>query len=173
MPRRCAAALLGPLWEGAVGAADWGREKRVASLPPSALRADTSLAEGGEEKRIPTPVCGLPRNDTGGTSRTPSPTRGSTYRPVGRGPCAPPKNAYPAAGHMGPALQRKRIPAKTTRCPLRGAVPYGRGDVGIVPYRAAAGCPLQAQVAGHAGHGAAADADGHGAVPFIQDAAYL
>ena len=53
---RGAAALLGPLWEGAVGAADWGREKRVASLPPSALRADTSLAEGGEERRIPTPV---------------------------------------------------------------------------------------------------------------------
>mgnify|MGYP000632332566 CR=1 FL=1 len=25
--------------------------------------------------------------------------------PVGRGPRAPPKNAYPAAGHMGPALQ--------------------------------------------------------------------
>ena len=32
-----------PLCEGAVGAADWGREKRGASLPPSALRADTSL----------------------------------------------------------------------------------------------------------------------------------
>ena len=53
---RGAAALLGPLWEGAVGAADWGREKRVVSLPPSALRADTSLGEGGEERRIPTPV---------------------------------------------------------------------------------------------------------------------
>ena len=60
------------------------------------------------------------------------------------------------------------------RCaPLQDAVPYGRGDVGIVPYRTAPGCPLQAQVAGHAGHGAAADADGHGAVLFIQDAAYL
>ena len=54
--QRGGAALLGPLWEGAVGAADWGREKRVASLPPSALRADTSLSEGGEERRIPTPV---------------------------------------------------------------------------------------------------------------------
>ena len=54
--QRGAAALIGPLWEGAVGAADWGREKRVASLPPSALRADTSLAEGGEERRILTPV---------------------------------------------------------------------------------------------------------------------
>ena len=65
---------------------------------------------------------------------------------------------------------------------VEDAVPYEkcglprqcrRGDVGIVPYRSAAGCPLQAQVAGHAGHGAAADADGHGAVLFIQDAAYL
>ena len=27
--QRGAAALLGPLWEGAVGAADWGREKTV------------------------------------------------------------------------------------------------------------------------------------------------
>ena len=53
--------------------------------------------------------------------RTPSPTRGSTYRPVGRGPCAPPKNAYPAAGHMGPALQVHTPPKKTTRRPLRGA----------------------------------------------------
>ena len=105
----------------------------MASLPPSALRADTSLAEGGEEKRIPTPV---------------------------------------TAGHMGPALQ-VHTPQKTTRRPLRDAVPYGRGDVGIVLYRAAPGCPLQAQVAGHAGHGAAADADGHGAALFIQDAAYL
>ena len=58
-------ALLGPLWEGAVGAADWGKGKRVASLPPSALRADTSLAEGGEERRIPTPVTrSLARNDS-------------------------------------------------------------------------------------------------------------
>ena len=89
------------------------------------------------------------------------------------GPVCPAAGYAFSAGHMGPALQRKRIPAKTTRRPLRGAVPYGRGDVGIVPYRAAAGYPLQAQVAGHAGHGAAADADGHGAVLFIQDAAYL
>ena len=28
----------------------------MASLPPSALRAATSLAEGGKERRIPTPV---------------------------------------------------------------------------------------------------------------------
>ena len=74
--QRGGAALLGPLWEGAVGAADWGREKRVASLPPSALRADTSLSEGGEGRRIPTPVCGLARNDSasrclGGRSRSP------------------------------------------------------------------------------------------------------
>ena len=61
--QRGGAALLGPLWEGAVGAADWGREKRVASLPPSALRADTSLAEGGKGRRIPTPVFALARND--------------------------------------------------------------------------------------------------------------
>ena len=61
--QRGSAALVGPLWEGAVGAADWGREKRGASLPPSALRADTSLLEGGEGRRIPTPVFALARND--------------------------------------------------------------------------------------------------------------
>ena len=47
--------------------------------------------------------------------RTPSPTRGSTYRPVGRGSRAPPKNAYPAAGHMGPALQVHTPPKKKQR----------------------------------------------------------
>ena len=50
---------------------------------------------------------------------TPSPTRGSTYRPVGRGPRAPPKNAYPAAGHMGPALQ-VHTPQKNNAAPLAG-----------------------------------------------------
>ena len=59
----------------------------------------------------------------GGTSGTPSSTRGSTYRPVGRGPRAPPKNAYPAAGHMGPALQ-VHTSAKTTRRPLRDAARF-------------------------------------------------
>ena len=48
---------------------------------------------------------------------TPSPTRGSTYRPVGRGPRAPPKNAYPAAGHMGPALQVHTPPKKQRGAP--------------------------------------------------------
>ena len=56
--------------------------------------------------------------------RTPSPTRGSTYRPAGRGPRAPPKNAYPAAGHMGPALQVHTPPKKTTRRPARGAARF-------------------------------------------------
>ena len=37
--------------------------------------------------------------------RTPPPTRGSTYRPVGRGPCAPPPGTHFSAGHMVSALQ--------------------------------------------------------------------
>ena len=45
------------------------RNCRAISLPPSALRAATSLAEGGKGKRIPTPVCALARNDRG-TGRT-------------------------------------------------------------------------------------------------------
>ena len=51
-------------------------------------------------------------------------SRGSTYRPVGWGPCAPPPGTHFSAGHMGPALQRKRIPAKTTRRPARGAARF-------------------------------------------------
>ena len=74
-------------------------------------------------RRQPPPRGGLTarRCRADGTSGTPSPTRGSTYRPVGRGPRAPPPGTHFSAGHMGPALQRKRIPAKTTRRPLRGA----------------------------------------------------
>ena len=41
------------------------RNCRAISLPPSALRAATFLAEGGKGKRIPTPVCALARNDRG------------------------------------------------------------------------------------------------------------
>ena len=48
------------------------RNCRAISLPPSALRAATSLAEGGKGKRIPTPVRALARNDRG-TGRTKSP----------------------------------------------------------------------------------------------------
>ena len=59
-----------------------------------------------------------------GTAKTPSPTRGSTYRPVGRGPRAPPKNASPAAGHMGSALQVHTPPKKTTRRPGWGAARF-------------------------------------------------
>ena len=55
--------------------------------------------------------------------RTPSPTRGSTYRPVGRGPRAPPKNAYPAAGHMGPALQ-VHTTQKNNAAPRKGRRAY-------------------------------------------------
>ena len=54
---------------------------------------------------------------------------------VGRDPCVPPKNAYPAAGHTGPALQdgmlnrakRDIVPqGHLFRCaPLQDAVPYG------------------------------------------------
>ena len=47
------------------------RNCRAISLPLSALRAATSLAEGGKGKRIPTSVRALARNDRG-TGRTES-----------------------------------------------------------------------------------------------------
>ncbi len=49
--------------------------------------------------------------------RTPSPTRGSTYRPVGRGPRAPPPGTHFSAGHMGSALQVHTPPKKQRGAP--------------------------------------------------------
>ena len=77
--RRCRAVR--PPLGGAVGAADWGREKRGASLPPSALRADTSLSEGGEGRRIPTPVFALARNDRERADRVVRPYKGLSKIP--------------------------------------------------------------------------------------------
>ena len=62
------------------------RNCRVISLPPSALRAATSLAEGGKGKWIPTPVRALARNERG-TGRTGSsaPTeRNKSHAETGR-----------------------------------------------------------------------------------------
>ena len=48
-------------------------------------------------------------------------SRGSTYRPVGRGPCAPPPGTHFSAGHMGPALQVHTPPQKKNNAaPLAG-----------------------------------------------------
>ena len=119
--QRGSAALQGPLWEGAVGAADWGREKRVTSLPPSALRADTSLSEGGEERRIPTPVCGLARNDSAsrcGAMWASPPTELQEVRANG-------------ADRVVRPYKAEQEPCETGR---RGRRPL-RSDTGGVPYR--------------------------------------
>ena len=121
--QRGGAALLGPLWEGAVDAADWGREKRGASLPPSALRADTSLSEGGEGRRIPTPVFALARNDRERADRVVRPYKGLSKIPardvVPQGHlfrCAPLQDAVPYNSCAG---RRGRRPLRAGRCPLR------------------------------------------------------
>ena len=57
--------------------------------------------------------------------RTPSPTRGSTYRPVGRGPRAPPPGTHFSVGHMGPALQRCIPPKKQRGAPCGAPSPTG------------------------------------------------
>ena len=44
------------------------------------------------------------------------------YAPVGRDPCVPPKNAYPAAGHTGPALQDGML--NHAKRDVEDAVPY-------------------------------------------------
>ena len=103
------------------------------------------------------------------------PLRSVIAHTVGRGALTPPHkgNGFPRqCAHwlgMTRAGRRGRRPLRK----MRVAAAVSAGRCGRRPLRALPGCPLQAQVAGHAGHGAAADADGHGAVLFIQDAAYL
>ena len=129
------------------------RKYRVISLPPSALRAATSLSEGGFGVRIPTPVCGLARNDRERDvgSAVPYSAKRCHCEPVTvslvwqsasqRGSAALQgplwegavgaadwgrDSAYPAAGHMGPALQ-STAGMLTERHPLRNdrrACPY-------------------------------------------------
>ena len=95
-------------------------------LSPSRLRRQPPPRGGLTARRCRADGTSYPKGICSAAlhGRTPSPTRGSTYRPVGRGPCAPPPGTHFSAGHMGPALQRKRIPAKTTRRPLRGAARF-------------------------------------------------
>ena len=58
--------------------------------------------------------------------RTPSPTRGSTYRPVGRYPHRPAGiNAHSAAGHMGPALQGVCVRTDRVDEPARSQISEG------------------------------------------------
>ena len=80
---------------------------------------------------------------------------------VGRDPCVPPKNAYPAAGHTGPALQdgmlnrakRDVVPqGHLFRCaPLQDAVPYTRFN--IPSRRVGPACPAEKCVPGGGTHG--------------------
>ena len=51
--------FLGPLWEGAVGEADWGRENAYYVSPSvTAKGRDTSLAEGGFRSSAPAGAAG-------------------------------------------------------------------------------------------------------------------
>ena len=104
-----------------------GEKVRSLSLPPSALRAATSLAEGGKGRRIPTPVTrSLARNDrsgrtesapANGTSRTPSPTGGSPYLSVER--------------DVGGAVPYRRFAVPVRRTGRRGRCPHGDDWGGI------------------------------------------
>ena len=88
-------------------------------LSPSRLRRQPPPRGGLTARRCRADGTSYPKGICSAAlhGRTPSPTRGSTYRPVGRGPRAPPKNAYPAAGHMGPALQVHTPPNKQRGTP--------------------------------------------------------
>ena len=95
------------------------RNCRAISLPPSALRAATSLAEGGKGKRIPTPVRALARDDRG-TGRTES--SAPTMRD---GEDAVPYGVTGERGGQGrPPLQSGTRAAR--KRDVEDAVPYGR-----------------------------------------------
>ena len=104
-----AGQFLGPLWEGAVGEADWGREMRMPSLPPSKpsvltpqlrFAAQPSVSTGpphrGRQGRVAArwfvgaddsvrPVCYTLAN----TSASTSPHSGRVSRPRVMPSCAP------------------------------------------------------------------------------------
>ena len=91
----------------------------MISLPPSALRAATSLAEGGKGKRIPTPVRALARNDRGtGLTESSAPTMWDVEDAV----------PYGMTGERGgqgrPPLQSGTRAAR--KRDVEDAVPYGR-----------------------------------------------
>ena len=88
------------------------RNCRAISLPPSALRAATSLAEGGKGMRIPTPVCALARNDreTGRTGSSTPTEWNKSHAETGRRGRRPLRAALRVHVHKG-----MRIPAPVTR----------------------------------------------------------
>ena len=106
--------------------------------PPSEREVSARSADGGRDAtRFPLPQSAAPTapSQRGPNSaalprcwdvETPSPTGGSTYRPVGRGLCAPPPGTHFSAGHMGPALQNYSFASpKRSKAPPKGrfAVP--------------------------------------------------
>ena len=97
------------------------KQREALSFRASARREASALGvHTGVGIRLPARRC---RAD--GTSETPSPTRGSTYRPVGRGPRAPPPGTHFSAGHMGPALQVHTPPKKQRGAPQGAPSPTG------------------------------------------------
>ena len=88
------------------------RNCRAISLPPSALRAATSLAEGGKGKRIPTPVRALARNDreTGRTESSAPTERNKSRAETGCRGRRPIRAALRVHVHKG-----MRIPTPVTR----------------------------------------------------------
>ena len=110
------------------------RNCRAISLPPSALRAATSLAEGDKWKRIPTPVRALARNDRE-TRRTGSsaPTeRNKSHAETGHRGRRPLRNDRGTGRTGSPApTERNRSRAETGRRgrrPLRNDRGTGRTE---------------------------------------------
>ena len=117
------------------------RNCRAISLPPSALRAATSLAEGGKGKRIPTPVRALARNDreTGRTGSSAPTERNKSRAETGR------RGRRPLRSDRETGWTESSAPAMRD---VEDAVPYGvtgeRGGQGRPPLQCATG-PLSGQ----------------------------
>ncbi len=93
---------------------------RLADGADRVVRPDKAEQEPCETGRR-TPRAFVPLRSTAGRR----PLRSVTAHAVGRGPRAPPKNAYPAAGHMGPALQVHTPPKKQRGAPCGAPSPTG------------------------------------------------
>ena len=125
--RRCRAVR--PPWEGAVGAADWGRGKPYDSSP-SVSASRCHLPRRGRQGENGLPRRFAPRNDSaslcGGGRLCPPKTRA----PCRAGPACPAGETVSfAAGHKGPALQvisQGAMPTSPRSHSAASKCPWGR-----------------------------------------------
>ena len=123
---RDAAALQGPLWEGAVGAADWGRAKPYDSSP-SVSASRCHLPRRGRQGENGLPRRFAPRNDSASRrrGRRPAVERSGTNalgvrRPVCRGGRLCPPCTLRSSRRSEALQHKKEPPAGGSFLPVQG-----------------------------------------------------